>query len=313
VSCTPTRGVGDDLDATFVLGALVGNGPPANAYSFFRVADGHAERVGGAGFSAPDETLQLVFSQPSGFTVYAGFRAGGSDLTSWSHDGALLSRTILEPNPPASPADRAVIGIDPSGGTAVAGTHSTPDGLVTTYQRFDKKGAPETDQIVIGKGEPFVAAVGVALSGHALVIDETGKARWVARDGTVLTGQFALSASTRMQFLADGSLAVGVGPDSISGERVEDGATAAGPLPDWLQQRRLNALQVVRSGKAYASWGPAGQCGSGIEVLATSGRSCGCVAVPGLTTDASVARDGSLIVPRSTEGCRYDLYPKLLR
>jgi hypothetical protein len=86
-------------------------------------------------------------------------------------------------------------------------------------------------------------------------------------------------------------------------------------LPAWLQSRAGNQLYVVRSGKAYATWGGGGQCGSQLELLATSGKSCGCVNVPGLTRSASVGRDGTLLVPGPSNipTCTYDLYPKLLK
>ena len=74
---------------------------------------------------------------------------------------------------------------------------------------------------------------------------------------------------------------------------------------------------MVRSGKAYATWGAGGRCGGDLEILAaSSGKSCGCVKVPKLTASASVGRDGSLMVPgrpAGGPGCSYDLYPKLLR
>jgi len=78
-------------------------------------------------------------------------------------------------------------------------------------------------------------------------------------------------------------------------------------------------IAVIRGGKGYGSWGPYSKCGTALEVLTASGQSCGCIAVPGLTppgvgSSASIGRDGSLIVPRRSDGpCTYDLYPRLLR
>jgi hypothetical protein len=84
-------------------------------------------------------------------------------------------------------------------------------------------------------------------------------------------------------------------------------------LPAWLQQRSGNQFFVVRSGKAYASWGTEGPCPGKLEVLvASSGKSCGCVSVPGLLRTSSIGRDGSLItVPGGS--CLYNLYPQLLQ
>jgi hypothetical protein len=84
-----------------------------------------------------------------------------------------------------------------------------------------------------------------------------------------------------------------------------------------LATRVAAALYAVRGGRAYASWGgQGGQCGSRLEVLAASGKSCGCLEVPSLSDLSSVGRDGSLIVPRPSaqdSTCQYDLYQQLLK
>src|SRR5207248_8765834 len=99
-------------------------------------------------------------------------------------------------------------------------------------------------------------------------------------------------------FLMDGSLVLRFGRDSDYIHRFEDGKAAVSPLPAWLQQRSGNQLFVVRGGKGYASWGNEGPCPGKLEVLAaSSGTSCGCVAVPGLLRTSSIGRDGSLIAP----------------
>ncbi|MFL5431861.1 MAG: hypothetical protein ACJ79M_19760, partial [Myxococcales bacterium] len=87
----------------------------------------------------------------------------------------------------------------------------------------------------------------------------------------------------------------------------------------WLSQRSTNRVFAVRGGKGYASWGRGGACGGQLEVLAASGRSCGCIPVPHLGLGATIGRDGSLMVNwtelhRSGPGtCKYDLYPQLLK
>jgi hypothetical protein len=176
----------------------------------------------------------------------------------------------------------------------------------------------------VDNGELHVAAVGVALSGHALILSAIGngnwEGRWVARDGTAISKPFTLQGSTgpKFQFLIDGSLAVGFGnfndPPSSFAFRIEDGAEVARPLPAWLSQRSGNLLFAVRQGKAYATWGGGGQCGSDLEVLTNTGKSCGCLKAPQLSRSASVGRDGSLIVPHQNVAvCSCDLYPKLFR
>ena len=186
------------------------------------------------------------------------------------------------------------------------------------------KNLPETDEVPIETSDHPVGAVGVALSGHALVLLSLGgsnwQARWLARDGTAISKPFNVQGTgkPRLQFLMDGSLALGFvqgfdDPPSSFAFRIEDGAEVAGPLPPWLSQRSGNVLFAVRQGRAYATWGGGGQCGADLEVLAApSGKSCGCLKVPQLGHLASVGRDGSLIVPQPGF-CTYDLYPKLLR
>ncbi len=316
--------VSDDGDGTFLLGYWAGNGPQFPAHRFFQIRDGNAVRVGNE-VPGSDEGGKQVFSQPSGFTVFSiSGQTSGSVLNHWSHDGVLVSSTPIAPGGFEHPSSSAV-GIDPSGGTAAVRTYFTSDrGWITTYQRFDKTGAAETAEVPLDTGEHRVGAVGVALSGDALILlslgNSTWQARWVARDGTPISGTFSVQGpeSPSFQFLLDGSLALGFGNPFVANPtftfRIADGSTSAGPLPAWLQQRASNPVYAVRSGRAYATWGSGGQCGSDLEVLATSGKSCGCLKVPGLSRLASIGRDASLIVPAPDQpGCTYDLYPKLLR
>jgi hypothetical protein len=325
------RGVSDDGEGTFLLGTFLGTslGPLGTSYSFFRIDGGTATRTGGT-TGGGDETGVLVFSQPSGFSSFvASGETGASVLQTWSHEGASVAiAEIAAGEQSASRMPSSSVGVDPSGGTAAVKTYFTDDkGWITTYQRFDKNGVAETGEVQIDTGEHRVGGVGVALSGHALILtsvaNQNWEARWVARDGSPIAGPFTLQgpAGPKFQFLVDGSLALGFPPFDFSApassfvSRIEDGGTAAGPLPEWLAPRAPNQLYVVRSGKAYATWGSGGQCGGDLEILATSGKSCGCVKVPNLSASASVGRDGSLIVPHppGTPGCSYDLYQHLLR
>jgi len=324
-----SRGVADDGEGTFMLGYFTGNGPVFPAWDFFQVQDGKAVALNKRSFGS-DEGGKVVFSQPSGFTTFTiSGQTQGSDLSTWSHDGDFLSNVPIArgdgtfSHPPGS-----AVGIDPSGGTATAKTVFTNDGgWVTSYRRFDKHGVAETGDVQIDSGEHRAGGVGVAFSGHALILSSLGnpnwQARWVARDGSPISGPFELQGPEfpAFQFLTDGSLAVGFvngftdAPTNFV-YRIEDGESSADPLPDWLARRAANQLYVVRSGKAYATWGRGGQCGGDLEILAaSSGKSCGCVKVPKLSASASVGRDGSLMVPGPAggRGCSYDLYPKLLR
>ena len=136
-----------------------------------------------------------------------------------------------------------------------------------------------------------------------------------ALDGTPLTDWFPVAGAEfpEFQFLMDGSLVLRFGRDSDFKYRFEDGKAAISPMPTWLQQRSLNQLFVVRGGKGYASWGTQGPCPGKLEVLsASSGKSCGCLAVPSLLRTASIGRDGSLIAPPQGS-CQYNLYPQLLQ
>jgi hypothetical protein len=323
-------GVGDDGDGTFLLGYHAdGFGPGVRKYVFFQIQGGTAVRVGGTVLGGEDQG-HLVFSQPSGFSAFSSFGDfGNSVLETWSHDGLFQSRTEIAPfvAQDSSHAPSSAVGIDPSGGTAAVKTvFSNDKGFVTTYQRFDKNGVAETGEVQVDNSGHHVRAVGVALSGHALILSlvasGTWEGRWVARDGSPLSKAFTLQgpALPRLQFLVDGSLALGSvtsfndpQPSSFQ-SRIEDGAEVAGPLPPWLLERSGNIFFAVRQGRAYASWGGGGHCGSDVEVLANSGKSCGCIKVLELSRSASVGRDGSLIVPHQNVAvCAYDLYPKLLR
>jgi len=216
----------------------------------------------------------------------------------------------------------SAIGVDPSGGLAAVRTYKSTSEWVSEYQRFDKSGAVESSWVRIDSGiaRHQVVAVGVPLSGHALVLaaisyPSSMQGRWLNRDGTPLTDWFAVAGSQfpEFHFLMDGSLVLRFGRDSDYIHRFEDGKAAVSPLPAWLQQRSGNQFFVVRGGKGYASWGNEGPCPGKLEVLAaSSGTSCGCVAVPGLLRTSSIGRDGSLIAP--PEGsCQYNLYPQLLQ
>ena len=125
---------------------------------------------------------------------------------------------------------------------------------------------------------------------------------WVGADGNPMGNTFRVTGGGSLQFLLDGSLL------QHSGDQFrvwQDGATSPSPTPAWLAARGIAQwLYPIREGAGYAM---GGTC-NGVEVLAKDGTSCGCLAVPGLSFETSIGRDGSLIVPR---GDSYDLYPLL--
>jgi len=98
--------------------------------------------------------------------------------------------------------------------------------------------------------------------------------------------------------------------------RVQDGSAAVDPVPDWVAQRPGSVFWVIRNGRGYALVN-SNQCGDEkAEIIAASGKSCGCLGVPNAHGNASVGRDGSLIVPGPPVNhgtCAYELYPQLLK
>jgi Fe-S cluster biogenesis protein NfuA len=330
-------GTSDDGTGTFALGFTAGADQTFPEYLFFTIEAGTAVKVGNNVLGG-DETGTFVYSQPSGFTVFSVFGLdSSSEIDNYDHGGSLQTRDGLAPAENFDHLPSSAAGIDPSGGTATV-THSfdAATGWTTSYKRFDKTGAPETGDVIIDNQDRRVDAVGVALSGHALVlvVQSPGlwQARWLARDGTALTDWFALQGPVApgpthpvIRFLLDGSVVVGFNPGTQGVSyanldyryRVLDGQTAPSALPDWLQARTNDVFYAVRGGRGYAAWGSGGACQAGsVEVLATSGKSCGCLAVPSLSGNSSVGRDGSLIVgepPHNLGTCVWDLYPQLLK
>jgi len=326
-------GTSDDGNGNFVLGHLAGFDTRYPVYLFFTIKDGQAQRIGEQ-IQGSDQGTLSVFSQPSGFSAFTftGY-TGASALRSFSHDGIHTStQEVATARSPSNDSPWSAVAVDPSGGTALVRTQFDNGSWVTSYRRLDKTGSPETDWVSVTSASELtpVRAVGVALSGDVLVMvgdqSATWKARWLTRQGNPITGWFDVAAQAgarELQFLMDGSLAFrsrsprypfSAGPWQ---GRFEDGMASLSPAPQWLQQRTGGKFSVIRNGRAFASWAATGgSCGSNLEVLAVSGKSCGCVTVPNLIEVASAGRDGSLIVPRpepSVNKCQYDLYPQFLR
>ena len=337
-------GTSDDGTGNYALGYEAGPGPTYPNYLFFTIQNGQAVRIGGT-IPGGDESGTYVYSQPSGFTSFhVSGNSGGSNFISWSHEGANtgsqpVSNVALGPSN-AYPS--SAVGIDPSGGTVTVRTYKDPArDWVTELRRFDKTGQPETDWVTIDTGQRFAEGVGIALSGHALVLQvqpgQVGpatiapkwRARWFDHDAKPITGWFSFAPADsypRLQFLMDGSV---VAHFSNSGHialgagwqhRFPDGEESAKAPPDWLSQRYSGEFAVIRNGRGYASWS-AGKCdgADAVEVLAAaSGKSCGCLAMPdpvkgSFTQPVSIGRDGSLILAHPPNGCQYRLYPQLFK
>jgi Divergent InlB B-repeat domain len=325
-------GTSDDGAGNYLLGYMAGSGPNYPNYLFFTVQNGQAQRIGDV-VPGGDESGTYVFSQPSGFTSFhVSGPTGGSNVNSYSHDGKLIStQQVAVGGLQDGTSPSSQIGIDPSGGTALVRSQKDSTGaFVTAYRRLDKSGTPETDWVAIDTSatRTSAGAVGVSLTGDVLVLladaAPAWRARWLTRAGAPLTGWFAAVSSSgfpELHFLMDGSLALRFRSTTYPNSpgpwigRFEEGKSSLSGPPGWLAQRGSNDFYVIRKGRAYAAWGSSGSCGSGLEVIAASGKSCGCLAVPNLGPKSSIGRDGSLITngPESNPNkCPYELYPQLL-
>jgi hypothetical protein len=322
-------GTSDDGAGNFVLGYTVDSIHTFPNYLFFTIKDGSAQRIGDT-VPGGDNSSTSVFSQPSGFTSFHRDVHDRSSIRSYGHDGLLTSTTPITEDVFVSGPSTSTIAIDPSGGTAIVkSSQDRSGGWTSAYQRSSKTGARETDWVTVDTANNPVRTVGLALSGHALVIyssdSSRSKARWLDRDGAPITEAFEFAAEDgfpRLEFLMDGSLVLRFlaprypfAPGRWK-HRFEDGKASVAPVSDWLATRAHQRFYVVRGGRGYVTWGSEGQCGSRLEVLAASGKSCGCLAVPNLGDLTSVGRDGSLIAPRPPAQfgrCQYDLYPNLFR
>jgi hypothetical protein len=324
-------GTSDDGNGNFALGYDAGGGPMFPNYLFFTIRNGQAVRIGDT-IPGGDESGTYVYSQPSGFTAFlVSGRDGGSRIYSYDHDGRLVSSQTLAPGAfPSSLQPTSAIGVDPSGGTAtLRHVYDATSGWMTIYKRLDKAGAVEIADVVVDRSTMSVAAIGVALSGHSLAVVIAGsdlfQARWLAKDGTPISDWFTFQGQgfAAVRFLMDGSVLVGfhngwqtVDYGRVSwSHRIQDARAAVDPVPDWVAQRPGSVFWVIRNGRGYALVNSS-QCGADhAEILAASGKSCGCMNVPNARGNAWVGRDGSLMVSKSPSygTCAYDLYPQLLK
>jgi hypothetical protein len=318
-------GTSDDGIGTYALGYFSGDSPPSPVYNFFELQSGRAVRVGDV-TAGNDEVSVNVYSQPSGFTAIKSAPVPDVWAELFTHDGA-RTRTIQISrfNQATQSWNEGDAGIDPAGGIAAVESQKGTDGKwQMTYTRYDKAGNVEIPGVAVDDAAYRMAkTVGVDLNGNVLILafDISGgvHARWLKRDGTPLTAWFFTSNDWYFDLLAGGGLVARAGRTQPATAVYASGQAGPQDLPAWLQARAQNGLALVRDGKAYASWGTQGACAGGVEILSSAtGKSCGCVAgLSGVIREASVGRDGSLIVPSSSTGyaraCSYALYPQLLK
>jgi Divergent InlB B-repeat domain len=329
-----TDAASDDGIGNYLLGFTNGDGPTDfPEYLFFTIQSGKAVQIGDMVLGG-DETQSFIYGQPSGFTLFERFgHDGNGGLSTYSHDGTTQSRQqVVPPNLSLQPVSSS--SVDPSGGTAIAFQQedASTSQVTTYYRRFDKTGTPETNSLPIDPLGRAPNAIGVALSGHALVMvstDNSGwQARWLAKDGTFLTDWFTIPSPQPdtplvpvIGWLLDGNLVIGFngGSQGVALANLNykyeilDGKTSVNAPPAWLQAREADPFFAIRGGRGYAAFNPAGTC---VEALTAAGKSCGCLNVPSISGHTRVGRDGSLMVaePQVNFGtCTWDLYPQLFK
>jgi hypothetical protein len=307
-----------DGQGNLLLGSLSDDGPSAfPQYLFFDVSSGQAAQLAGQVIGG-DESFLNVLGRTAGFAATNQFGVTGRlSLQNYAHDGTPGPVTVLDQGAFGVPQAKVSSVIDPAGGTALLVSVADSTGTYsTTYQRFDNGGVQVTAPVAV----PLFGAMGFSSAGHILVVAPANATQstglWIDRAGNQLTqpfGPFAGTGTPAILAQADGSVAALFSPGAF---RLEDLGTTPAPLPASIVSRAGQSLYAVRGGRAFASWGASGACGAGLEILATSGKSCGCVDVPGLNSESSVGLDGSLIVPLPPQPpvkCQFNLYPALLK
>jgi len=296
----------------------------AQLVGFYALTDFGAAQVNSLWTEGPQQLV--LFGEPSGFAALQGNEPFSSSPTLWSfnHAGGFTSVIGLT-NGGGDNRVSAAAGGDPAGCTVVVRNYplsGAPNGFVVTWQRYDASGTPASLELQIGSGPNFMEAVSISPSGDALVVMNSmtgpGLVRlgiWVSRTGVTLSNWFTLSQQqVTLSALADGSQLLRRADGAPIGT-VADGAVQVSAVPGWISARSGSAGPfIVRQGKAYAMFGTP-QCPQ-MELLAPSGTSCGCVAVPEVSSLTTVGRDGSVIAPSGKGNglvCHFQLYPRLLQ
>ncbi|MBF5042318.1 hypothetical protein FGE12_07895 [Aggregicoccus sp. 17bor-14] len=251
---------------------------------------------------------------PSDATVLDGFRPdlGPGPFTGLSDYGDVERRWTLAQ--------------DPLGGSATLYRRVLPTGnhpFTVALRRFDAAALPRGPAVQVTSGvigdRPAWMVVGVSTTGPALAIWEWrahAVARWVAADGTLLTGEFydelVPTVPTHLELvpLLDGSLVLQ--RDGAWVARFTPGSTAVDPAPAWLAARPNHTLRLVHARGGYAllpfEGAAATPCRQTVEVHAPSGALCASVQLyqgPSACTtrDVEVGWDGTLVLQRANETC----------
>jgi hypothetical protein len=206
------------------------------------------------------------------------------------------------------------------------------------YGRFDARGNVVVADIPLDLDGSFLAGWGVDRAGNVLLIGAKGPGgygthpmfpRWLDPMGAALTDWFAIGETyirgPTLLEMPEGLALHDTGWFSTVFPSAKANAEIA---PGWLAKRGGQLLKLVHGGNGYVSFGraagpygpyPYGSCAEGIEVLTSSGTSCGCLAIPNALLRGfiqTVGRDGSLITQRwlsgSTHGA-FEVYPGLFR
>jgi hypothetical protein len=190
---------------------------------------------------------------------------------------------------------------------------------VTTWQEYDSKGTPTGLELQIGTGEAAVETVGFLPSGDALVIEQpvSGTARmaiWV-NHGQLLSGWFKVSDKKTSTSALSGNAMLLRGDDGVPIGVAADSIAQLSPVPAWIAARpAAGGPFLFHSEGAYAMFATP-HCPQ-MEVLTTSGVSCGCASVSGASKISNVGRDGTIIAPSGAASggtCHFTVYPHTLR
>jgi hypothetical protein len=216
---------------------------------------------------------------------------------------------------------------DPLGGALLVHESHTTDGTATCrseFIRYDAEGnrvSTATDVACTHR------AVGVSNRGEALVVgneSDQSFVTWLERDGRVAVERTP-AAPNDGDFgeafpLLDGSLAVTRSWLDWS-RRFERLATASGPAPAWLAERRGATFRFTRGNRGYAVFPrddlESSDCSVAIELLAPSGRRCGTVTLLSDGTSCTTAPvdqgwDGTVVQKVRADRCTHRWWPRLL-
>ncbi len=173
-------------------------------------------------------------------------------------------------------------------------------------------------------------------TGHVFVLvlgnsTHATQGRWYDGDGKPLTGWFSLDVANgtgaTWHLLVDGTIVL-AGPGGDWVVATADGVEGPRPVPDWLASRPRTRLSTLRGGRGYAI--VAAEATDRLDIVATSGASCGTVtlpipALPVVTAPGATAprldigQDGTVLHTFSTGSntgartCTFDWWPALLR